>query len=220
MRRVLLLFSLAGLAAAQDSPNPYEAVRAAMEAAAAKQREAARSAMDASLEKQRAAIRKQAEAARQVEPSAQEHPFFLLPWPAPVAMVNTAACDPLPEGELSAFVEDASAREGVEAGLLRAVIGKESGGRPCVVSPKGAQGLMQLMPATAALLNVQDPFDPRQNIDAGTRLLKQLITRYSGDLALALGAYNAGAGAVERHGGVPPYPETVDYVSGILNRVQ
>jgi soluble lytic murein transglycosylase-like protein len=220
MKRALLLLSLAGLAAAQDPVNPYEAVRAAMEAAAEKQREAAHPSMDAAVGKQRASVRKQAEAARQIEAGAAEHPFFSLPWPAPVAMLSAAHCDPLPEVQLNAFVEDASGREGVEADLLRAVIRKESGGRPCALSPKGAQGLMQLMPATAAMLNVRDPFDARENIDAGTRLLKQLIARYSGDLALALGAYNAGAGAVERHGGVPPFPETVDYVSDILGRVQ
>lgn len=77
---------------------------------------------------------------------------------------------------------------------------------------------MQLMPATAVELGVGDPFDPKQNIDGGTRLLKQLLTKYNGDVALALGAYNAGAGRVDREGGIPQIPETMNYVSDILNR--
>lgn len=220
MKRAALLFCLAGLAGAQESPNPYEAVRAAMEAAAAKQRESAQGAMNDPIEKQRASVRKQAEAARQVESGAPDHPFFTVPWPMPVTMLGMADCDPLPEKQINAFIKDASSREGVEADLLRAVIRKESGFRPCAVSAKGAQGLMQLMPATAEMLNVRDPFDAKQNIDAGTHLLRQLIARYGGDLALALGAYNAGSSAVDRFGGVPPYAETVNYVSDILSRVQ
>jgi len=219
MKCALMLLSLAALAGAQTPADPYEAMRAAMEASVAKPREAAHGAMDASLEKQRASVRKQVEAARQVEAGAPAHSFFTVPWPAPVAMMSMADCDPLPEEQLNALVQDASSREGVGADLLRAVIRKESGFRPCAVSPKGAQGLMQLMPATANMLNVQDPFDAKQNIDAGSRLLKQLLTRYGGDLASALGAYNAGPGAVDRFGGVPPYRETVNYVSDILNRM-
>ena len=220
MKRVALLLCLAGLAGAQEASNPYEAARAAMEASAAKQRLAAEGVMDASLEKQRTAVRKQVETAKQVEASEAPHSFFTVPWPAAIAMLNVSGCEPLPSEQLNAYIQDAAEREGVGADLLRAVIRKESGFLPCAVSPKGAQGLMQLMPSTAAMLNVADPFDARQNIDAGTRLLKHLLTRYSGDLALALSAYNAGPGAVERFGGVPPYPETVNYVSDILNRVQ
>lgn len=77
---------------------------------------------------------------------------------------------------------------------------------------------MQLMPATAVQLGVADPFDPKQNIEGGTHLLKQLLTKYNGDMALALGAYNAGAGRIDREGGLPEIPETVNYVSEILNR--
>jgi Predicted soluble lytic transglycosylase fused to an ABC-type amino acid-binding protein len=82
---------------------------------------------------------------------------------------------------------------------------------------KGAQGLMQLMPSVQQQFGVTDPYDPKQNVSAGTRLLKQLLGQFGGDVPLALGAYNAGAGRVEQYGGVPPFPETVGYVSGILS---
>jgi len=210
MRCAIALFALASVAGAQGPLNPYEAARAAMEA---------------SIAKQRASVQRQVEAVWRVGPppaaeGAANQPSPTVPWPAAVSMLNAADCDPLPEQQVNALVQDASNREGVAADLVRAVIRKESGFRPCAVSPKGAQGLMQLMPATAQMLNVGDPFDSRQSIDAGTHLLKQLLTRYDGDLALALGAYNAGAGAVDRNRGVPPIPETLDYVSDILKRVQ
>ncbi len=180
-----------------------------------------KAAMEASLEKQRAAVRKQAEALRQAPPEAPLHPFFTTAWPLPAPRLAPAAfdCEPLPPARVASYVEAAARREGVTPDLLRAVIDRESGFRPCAISSKGAQGLMQLMPATADMLSVDDPFDPGQNIDAGTRLLKHLLTRYNGDLSLALGAYNAGANAVDRYRGVPPFPETINYVADILDRL-
>jgi len=102
--------------------------------------------------------------------------------------------------------------------LVEAVIEVESSFDPFAVSPKGAAGLMQLMPETARDLDVPDIFDPEQNIRGGVRYLRDLERRFGGDLGLALAAYNAGAGAVRRHGGIPPYSETREYVIRVLER--
>jgi soluble lytic murein transglycosylase-like protein len=96
--------------------------------------------------------------------------------------------------------------------LVRAVIKVESDYDPTVVSPAGAQGLMQMIPATATRMQVRDAFDPRENIFGGVRYLRILANLFNGDLDLTIAAYNAGEGAVERYKGIPPYPETVDYV--------
>ena len=120
---------------------------------------------------------------------------------------------------MSSYIQQAADREGLSPDLLRAVINKESSYRPCAVSPKGAMGLMQLMPGTADSLNVRNPFDAKENINGGSRLLRSLLDRYGNDLSLALGAYNAGSGAVDRWGGVPAYPETQRYVADILGKL-
>jgi soluble lytic murein transglycosylase-like protein len=110
----------------------------------------------------------------------------------------------------------AAAREnGLDANLIARVIAVESHFNPRAVSPKRALGLMQLMPQTAAQYDVANAFDPTQNIEAGTRYLKELIERYRGDLRLALAAYNAGPETVDRYGGMPPYRETENYVRRI-----
>jgi soluble lytic murein transglycosylase-like protein len=118
---------------------------------------------------------------------------------------------------LEALIDRVSAREGVDAKLVRAVIEVESGYRPLARSPKGAMGLMQLMPATARHYSVTNPYDPAANIEAGIKHLKSLLVRFP--RALALAAYNAGDAAVERFGGIPPYAETRNYVSRILQIV-
>ncbi len=121
-------------------------------------------------------------------------------------------------GDLRELAAAAARRHGLDPDLVMAVVSVESGFRPRAVSPKGAQGLMQLMPKTASSLGVADAFDPAQNLDGGTRHLGQLLTLYGGDLTRALAAYNAGEGAVDRHGGVPPYRETRAYVKKVLER--
>jgi soluble lytic murein transglycosylase-like protein len=121
-------------------------------------------------------------------------------------------------GDLRETAALAARRHGLDPDLVIAVVSVESGFRPEAVSPKGAQGLMQLMPATAEALGIEDAFDPAQNLDGGARHLGQLLTLYGGDLAKALAAYNAGEGAVHRHGGVPPYRETRAYLKRVLER--
>jgi transglycosylase-like protein with SLT domain/uncharacterized protein DUF4124 len=113
-------------------------------------------------------------------------------------------------------IREAAERYGVEEALIKAVIRVESGFNSRAVSPKGARGLMQLMPGTASMLGVRDSFDPRQNIDGGVRHLRALIDRFGNDLKLALAAYNAGEQAVVNNGGIPPYRETREYVTRIL----
>jgi soluble lytic murein transglycosylase-like protein len=112
------------------------------------------------------------------------------------------------------IIDRVAAREGVDARLVRAVIQVESGYRPDARSPKGAMGLMQLMPATARQYSVRNPYDPAANIEGGIKHLKSLLARFP--TALALAAYNAGDAAVARFGGIPPYAETRNYVSRIL----
>lgn len=116
------------------------------------------------------------------------------------------------------MIKEAAAREKIKEDLVRAVIERESAFRPCAVSPKGAQGLMQLMPGTAAELGVTDVFDPKQNIDGGTRYLKQLLDRYEGKTELALAAYNAGPARVDKAGGVPAIEETRAYILNIMSK--
>jgi len=130
--------------------------------------------------------------------------------------VRDAASPGADQDRLRALATGAAERHGVDPDLVLAVVAVESGFEREAVSRKGAQGLMQLMPATAATLGVTDPFDPAQNLDGGARHLGALLEAYRGDLERALAAYNAGAGAVERHGGVPPYPETRAYVRRVL----
>jgi hypothetical protein len=117
---------------------------------------------------------------------------------------------------LTEMIRTVAARHGVPENLVSAVIRVESGFNPRAVSRKGARGLMQLMPGTASILGVRDSFDPMDNIDGGVRHLRGLIERFGNNLPLVLAAYNAGEGAVNTHGGIPPYPETQAYVGRIL----
>ena len=121
---------------------------------------------------------------------------------------------------LESAVHNAAETYAVAPNLIHAVIRQESGGYPCAVSEKGAMGLMQLMPDTADEMGAVEPFDVGQNIAAGTRLLAELMQRYKGDLNRVLGAYNAGPAAVDRAGGSPPFPETINYVRSIMERLK
>ena len=139
-----------------------------------------------------------------------------------VEEVEAAAAQALakagPGADLRKLAIETARRHGLDPELVLAVAGVESAFQAGAVSPKGAQGLMQLMPATARELGVANPLDPAANLDGGTRYLRDLIAKYNGDLTKALAAYNAGPGAVARHQGVPPYRETQDYVKKVLRR--
>jgi hypothetical protein len=142
--------------------------------------------------------------------------LYRTPEPAPVEPPD---CDPMPDAKIDVIVETAAKAQKLPPKLLRSVAAQESGFRPCAVSKKGAQGLMQLMPATSEEFAVEDPFEPAENLAAGAQYLRQLIDKYGGDLALALAAYNAGPANVEAAKGIPDIPETRDYVKAILDKV-
>ena len=164
--------------------------------------------MQASLEQQRASVRKQTETAP-ARPAVQ--------WA--LAPRVEAACEPIPEPQLAHMIDDVAKRQGVQPALVREVARQESAFQPCAVSVKGAEGLMQLMPSTQAQFQVRNPFDAQQSLEAGSKLLKELIERYHGDLKLALSAYNAGPTRVDQIKAIPDIPETKSYVSDILEHL-
>ena len=186
---VSLAFVLWPVAAGASPPDPPPAD--AKSTSAAIPPLGASAAMDAAISRQRAAVCHQASA-----PEAAGA-FFVLPPPEPLRPIlappATAApdCPALNEAELQPLVEEAARQAGVEPAWLATVVRQKSAGRPCALSPAGAQGLMQLMPATARELGVADPFDPRENLAAGARRLQQMLERAGGDQARALAAYDA-----------------------------
>jgi soluble lytic murein transglycosylase-like protein len=181
----------------------------------AQQPQRARAAMAASIEKQRASVEQQIKSIQFPVPPAPSAipPSFRVP--PPVAY----ACEPVAQPELSKMIDSVAREHSVDPALVREVARQESGFHPCAVSPKGAEGLMQLMPSTQAQLDVHNPFNPQESLSAGARLLKQLLDRYHGDLALALSAYNAGMTRVDRTFSIPEIPETKGYVADILGRL-
>ncbi len=189
-------------------------------------------AQRASAEKQTASVKAQTESVVRQHDSVKKQSELLPKWTPlpPVAVIRNPQdvpqfvsqdlpqqydCEPMAPGETESLIHSAAAREALPAELLRAVIKRESGFKPCAVSNMGAQGLMQLMPATAVDLHVDNAFDPRENIRGGAAYLKQLVNRYGGDLRKALGAYNAGMARVDSFGGIPDLLETQNYVSNI-----
>jgi soluble lytic murein transglycosylase-like protein len=216
---VVLMLLGAGLASAQTSPSD---IASRMETSTRRQM--------LSIERMKTAAMK---AAMKTPPAAQTRSvtsepktgphgdFFLLPPPAvgPPLFVKPE-CEPLPVAEVDELVTQAGDASSVSPDLLRSVMKQESGFRPCAVSEKGAMGLMQLMETTANDFGVRNAFDPRENVTAGARLMRQLINLYDGDLTLALSAYNAGSGRVDPSFGIPKIPETMDYVNKVLSVLQ
>lgn len=144
----------------------------------------------------------------------------VMPPPSPptgIAGEQPASNGPLTNERLEELIKTVAERHNVDPALVRAVIRTESNGDPTAVSNKGAQGLMQLMPTTAAEMGVLNAFNPQENLEGGVRYLRQLLSRYGGDLDKALAAYNAGAGAVDRARGVPRYRETQEYVKKVTS---
>lgn len=174
-----------------------------------------------SFERQRLSVERQMQGIRESFPP----PFG--GQAAPMVASSTAApgppppadCPPVTAAAMKPIIDREATKNKVDAGLVRAVVEAESAYSPCAVSPVGAMGLMQLMPATAESLQVTDPNDPSQNITAGTQYLKQMLERYGGDIAKALAAYNAGPARVDAAGGVPPIPETQEYVRKIMGKI-
>lgn len=173
------------------------------------QAERIRAAMEPSLARQRASVRAQLEVGAYRSSS----------WHIPMIMPEAAGCEPVSQPDLARMIDDIAPRQNVNPALVREVARQESGFHPCAISPKGAVGLMQLMPATQVQFQVKNPFSAKESLEAGSKLLRDLLDRYHGDLSLALSAYNAGAQTVDKAGAVPEIPETKNYVFGILNRL-
>jgi soluble lytic murein transglycosylase-like protein len=213
MRILCILF--ASLALAQTPPAAVPPPTPAPPAAAP----TAAELMRAAVEKQRASVIAQQDAVRK---QAQSAGATLIPWSPPTVQGGGPApiCDPIAAEVVTPLIDSAAKTNEMDGKLVRAVIEQESGFRPCAVSPKGAQGLMQLMPETAAELSVKDAFDPKENIAAGVKYLKQLLDKYKGDTKLALAAYNAGPSAVDAIKDVPDIPETRDYVDAIMKKIK
>jgi soluble lytic murein transglycosylase-like protein len=168
-----------------------------------------------SFERQRLSIDKQMQAIRDNFPQ----PFGGTPATLVAAPAPPPDCPPVTAADMKPIIDREATKNKVDSKLVQAVVEAESAYSPCAVSPVGAMGLMQLMPATAESLQVTDPYDPGQNITAGTLYLKQMLERYGGDIGKALAAYNAGPAKVDAAGGIPAIPETQEYVRKIMGKI-
>ncbi len=163
---------------------------------------------------QRQAIHRQlGEKEDKTEPSRLAVEQFIVPFPSR----GEPDCPPLETGKINDLVTAAAQKQSLDPALLRAVMKQESGFKPCAVSVKGAQGLMQLMPATARELRVSNVFDPAQNVQGGASYLRKLLDRYKGDLRLALVGYNAGPGRADQRAGTMYPLETQNYIASIFS---
>jgi soluble lytic murein transglycosylase-like protein len=167
-----------------------------------------------SLDRQRSAVRQQAGLK---DDGGTAEGFLLLPALPPLAQAD---CPALERDEVDALIATAAKKNALPTSLIRAVMRQESAFRPCAISIKGAQGLMQLMPATAFQLHVADPFDPAQNVQGGSAFLKRLLQRYKGDLRLALVAYNAGANRADQLAPAEYPLETQGYLANIFAELE
>ncbi len=207
LKKLSLSALLAIKASSAETPaktDPY----AAMQASLAKQQDA--------LIKQRDSVRQQIGLSKELAKRAGDFISAFPPLPPSVMARLQPNCPALAPEEVDALVSTAAQQQSIEPKLIRAVMKQESGFKPCAVSVAGAQGLMQLMPDTADQLHVADAFDPAQNVNGGAAYLKQLLTKYKGDVKLTLGAYNAGPKRTDDAGAVPNIPETQNYVASIL----
>ena len=202
-------------AKAENVPAPRLPAPISQTQDARSQAERVRAAMGGSLEKQRASVQIQA---RSVGASTT-------PWIGNSAASTSSMpmpqtfCEAIAQPEMIRMIDGVAGRQNIDPSIVREVARQESGFRPCAVSSKGAAGLMQLMPSTQAQFQVHNAFDAQESLEAGAKLLKQLLDRYHGDLSLALGAYNAGPYRVDKAGGIPDIPETKHYVSTIMDRL-
>lgn len=212
-RQMARISESASRRAQQSAESAFERQRASIE----RQRRSLEE-QRSSFEKQRASVEQQLHAVRPENSlfTAVARPVPVVSWEVP----TDPGCRRVLPAEIHAYVEQVAKRESLAPELLHVVIARESSFLPCAVSPKGAMGMMQLMPATAADLGVSNPFDPEENIDGGARYLSYLMQRFGGDLKLALAAYNAGPRRVDDYRGVPPIPETLSYVSRVLRELQ
>jgi soluble lytic murein transglycosylase-like protein len=210
----LLVASVFGMNVLIAAPPDTSPAGKQDQSAAVQKQRSSFEAMQSSIDKQKAAVR------AQVGDGSPAASFFTTPWQAPASVaLPPPACDPIAESDLASIVRENAIAQNMSPDLIRAVIRRESASYSCAVSAKGAIGLMQLMPETSQQFGA-DPFDAKQNVEAGSKYLKQLLTRYKGDQKLALAAYNAGPARVDAAGGIPEIQETTAYVDAILKDIE